>query len=357
MERELIQIFILWNQIAENEDSNNFLLPINRESHIKINNYFENICLQYSLSDFKTHFRVTKETFEMLVEDIGSLLLENRHMNPAKQIAETLWFLGNQEVYRSVADRFGMSKDTVWNVVFNVCFALESNIRKYMKWPHRNQLLQIEERFRAICNFPGVVGAIDGTHIPISAPTQYSNSYINRKGFHSIHLQSICDHKLRFIDVYTGMCGSVNDARVWRLSDIRELINQDSQRYFPNNTHIIGDSAYPLTQYLIKPYSDNGHLNEIQINFNRKLSATRMTIERAFGILKGRFRKLKFIYMYRTDMIPLVILCCCILHNICINNDDEPFNIEEVEDDEDEDNNDYNFIDAADKRDIISRLI
>lgn len=34
-------------------------------------------------------------------------------MPPAKQLAIALWILGNQEVYRSVADRFGVAKDTI----------------------------------------------------------------------------------------------------------------------------------------------------------------------------------------------------------------------------------------------------
>lgn len=78
-----------------------------------------------------------------------------------------------------------------------------------------------EREFRQLHDFPGVIGAIDGSHIPISAPTESPENYINRKGFHSIILQGICDYKLRFIDVFTGICGSVHDARVWRLSDIR----------------------------------------------------------------------------------------------------------------------------------------
>lgn len=37
--------------------------------------------------------------------------------------------------------------------------------------------------------FPGVVGAIDGCHIPIKQPPGNANDYYNRKEFHSIILQ------------------------------------------------------------------------------------------------------------------------------------------------------------------------
>lgn len=42
-------------------------------------------------------------------------------------------------------------------------------------------------------------------------------------------------------------------------------------------------------------------------------------VERALGLLKGRFRSiLDKLPMTRTDLIPKYIVACCILHNICI---------------------------------------
>lgn len=45
----------------------------------------------------------------------------------------------------------------------------------------------IERRF----GFPGMIGAVDGTHISIAAPHDNPHSYINRKGVHSIQTQVI----------------------------------------------------------------------------------------------------------------------------------------------------------------------
>lgn len=44
----------------------------------------------------------------------------------------------------------------------------------------------------------------------------------------------------------------------------------------------------------------------------------RQIIERAFALLKGRFRRLKYLHMSCIDLIPYVILACCVLHNICL---------------------------------------
>lgn len=62
-------------------------------------------------------------------------------------------------------------------------------------------------------------------------------------------------------------------------------------------------------------------------------------IERAFALLKGRFRRLKFLDMNVDEMIPYVVIACTVLHNICLDdindNDVEDFIEEgmEIEDD------------------------
>jgi len=49
----------------------------------------------------------------------------------------------------------------------------------------KNNWTLIKNRY----GFPKVIGAIDGTHIKITAPKVNPESYVNRKGFHSIQLQ------------------------------------------------------------------------------------------------------------------------------------------------------------------------
>lgn len=52
--------------------------------------------------------------------------------------------------------------------------------------------------------FPQVVGAIDGTHIPILKPTECPSDYYDRKGFYSILIQGVVGSKGCFIDVNMG---------------------------------------------------------------------------------------------------------------------------------------------------------
>lgn len=144
---------------------------------------------------------------------------------------------------------------------------------------------------------------------------------MNRKNFHSIVLQGVCTSDLKFIDCYAGEVGSVHDARVFARSDLHgRMLNEPN--LFPHDSHIVGDAAYPLMKHVMTPYKENGNLTVKQRKFNTSLSSARSVIERAFAHLKGRFRRLKYLEMNRTDLIPKYIIACCILHNICIDNDD-----------------------------------
>lgn len=60
--------------------------------------------------------------------------------------------------------------------------------------------------------------------------------------------------------------------------------------------------------------------------YNNKLSKNRSAVERAFGLLKGRVRRLKYVDMMRTDLIPMFCIACCVLHNICGSDDDDSDN-------------------------------
>lgn len=124
-----------------------------------------------------------------------------------------------------------------------------------------------------------------------------------------------------FTDVFTGVPGSCHDARLFQMSDLSERIRMEAVQ-FPNNTHIIGDLAYTLTKTLIVGFKDLGNLTDQQKNFNKKLSQVRVVIEQAFALLKGRFRRLKYLETIRMDLICLFIIVACILHNICILNHD-----------------------------------
>lgn len=109
----------------------------------------------------------------------------------------------------------------------------------------------------------GVIGCIDGSHIKILPPQEYPNSYCNRKNFHSVLLQGVCDNRKLFTHVYAGEPGSMHDSRLFEKSDLFNDIRCGAVT-FPNNSHLVGDLAYKLTEYLMVGFKDNGFLTNRQ---------------------------------------------------------------------------------------------
>lgn len=133
-------------------------------------------------------------------------------------------------------------------------------------------------------------------------------------------MQAIVDSRMRFIDVFIGCPGACHDSTVWQMSFIRKaIINKEIN--ISSNCHLLGDGGYPLETFLMVPYRDNGFLTPMQSKFNTILSSTRVVVEQAFGILKKKFRILKYIEVQRAHMPKLITMACMILHNIIIDNE------------------------------------
>ena len=128
---------------------------------------------------------------------------------------------------------------------------------------------------------------------------------------------------LEFLDVATGFPGSVHDARDLRSSALfqqaeAQIILSTTLKDVDNvkiRRLLLSDSAYPATLLQVKPYKNNVKLNHSQKKFNKALSSARVTIERAFGVLKGRWRCL-LKRLDNLENIPDIILACCVFHNI-----------------------------------------
>ncbi|XP_062518285.1 uncharacterized protein LOC134193474 [Corticium candelabrum] len=137
-----------------------------------------------------------------------------------------------------------------------------------------------------------MAGAIDGSHIPITPPVLNHTDYYNRKGWYSVILQAVVDHhQYLFCDINVG----------WPRNKAEGTILNGQSKQIEGCTipvFLIGDSAYPLLKWLIKPYPENDHMTEQRRNFNYQLSRARIVVENAFGCLKARWRRL----MKKNDM-------------------------------------------------------
>ena len=225
-----------------------------------------------------------------------------------------LWYIANKVTIRDVADRFGVCEASVFRIRNRIAdMFVKKVMKKLIKFPDHENCVNTAESFENRYGFPGVVGAIDGTHIRIPRPVVDGDQYFNRKDFYSLNTQVICNFNLEFLDVFVGFPGRVHDARVFHNSPIPEMLKQLNNAY-----HLLGDAAYPLLLGLLTPFRETANMTPAQRKYNKVHSRARQCVERSIGILKGRFRKLKDLEMVDIETMCKIIISTCCIHNIVI---------------------------------------
>ncbi|XP_067216809.1 uncharacterized protein [Linepithema humile] len=319
---------------SSEEAGNDILFPLYQllmhgRRHSKVQGFLDTVHL-YSDIVFKEHFRLQRHTAYLQIDMLQQSDFIPSHSSGMLKISAEwsflifFWYLANTEPLRTLGDRFDVSVSSIFRVIHRVVEWLLSRLDEEIKWPEGNDaILVTSQKFEAKRGIRKCIGAIDGTHIAIRRPVDHPRDYCNRKRFFSIVLQGVVDADMKFTNIYCGEPGSLHDARVLRRSLLYDTAQNDMENIFPNGTCIIGDSAYPLLPWLVPPFKDNGHLTAQQSEFNFFHSSTRMPVERAFGYLKGRFRRLKFLELLNIEFIPKLITAACIMHNIAIKEYDE----------------------------------
>ena len=87
------------------------------------------------------------------------------------RLAVTLWVLATGSGYRSVAHLFGIANSTCCEIFKETCSVIVTVLLpRYIRMPNNERLDEIIEGFETKFGFPNCGGAIDATHIPITAP-------------------------------------------------------------------------------------------------------------------------------------------------------------------------------------------
>jgi len=187
--------------------------------------------------------------------------------------------------------------------------------------------LKISNDFTARCNFPHCIGALDGKHISILPPPNSGSLYYNYKRFFSLVLLALVDSYCRFIYVDIGAYGRTSDGGVYNNSSLAAAVENGELHLPPSSTIpgtdrdmpyvMVGDDAFALKPYLLKPYALR-NLTEQQRIFNYRLSRARRTAENAFGQLSQRFRVFGRPIPLMPEKVETVVMAACCLHNFLL---------------------------------------
>lgn len=134
-----------------------------------------------------------------------------------------LCYLVKDDFQSECADLDGVSQPTVSRVIGSVLLALNGHLNN-VKFPTSNEkIIHIKSQFFKLAKFPGVIGAVDGTLIPILAPKVDEFAYVCRKGYHVLDVQGVVDASLRFMLIGALICSLSLFAWVYYLIEFGRL--------------------------------------------------------------------------------------------------------------------------------------
>ncbi|CAB1105047.1 unnamed protein product [Ectocarpus sp. CCAP 1310/34] len=251
---------------------------------------------------FRRMYRMDEGCFDKLADLLRPILERNdfyarkrtRHgAVPVKhRLAVALRILAGAS-YMDVAVLFGIAKETVFHVLWEVVDAInntpevgpfffpqtvEECARQAKEWEAKSTGGAIS----------GCVAAGDGLFVktiapsPVDTPNVLSYFSGNKSGY-GLNIQATCDANYRFCSMSAISAGATNDWTAWNRSELSRAVAR-----LPPGYYMLGDAAYPLSDQLLTPYPGK-LLPRDQDAYNFYLSQLRVKIEQAFGILVGQW--------------------------------------------------------------------
>ncbi|KAJ8966429.1 hypothetical protein NQ314_003527 [Rhamnusium bicolor] len=149
----------------------------------------------YHRIEFQQNFRISRNAFNYLIGRHASYVDEcntnNLKISLEKQLLAVVGLLATPESYRSVGERFDLAKSTLSMIYIRVVNFLNKIASSIIKFPSSEERLIISNYFEHKYKLKGIVGVIDGTYIPVKAPSGQNVAYTNRKGFTTVTLQGV----------------------------------------------------------------------------------------------------------------------------------------------------------------------
>jgi len=156
-------------------------------------------------------------------------------------------------------------------------------------------------------------------------PDNAGSAYYNYKGSHSIILLALSDANYIIHCVDIGAPGRQGDAGVFKNSTIgllleRKEFNLPAPEALYDDGPIlpyvlVGDEAFPLTDYMMRPYPGKSGMTLDKRIYNYRLSRARRMVENVFDILASQWRLLRRpIIANVTNVIKMIQAIIC-LHN------------------------------------------
>lgn len=299
----------------------------------KNKNVFDKLIQEMRLDDdpvFYDFHGMNKENFDKLLSLVSPhIQKENTKLRDsipsAQRLSVTLRYLATGEARRSLALQYRISHCLITRIIPEVCNAIHLVLKDdYLQLPKTSdEWQQIASDFSSNWNFPMCIGAIDGKRFLVQSQNT-GPEFCDYKGYHGILMVALVDANYKFLYVATEAQGQANAVGFWDNCRLKEYLDKNMLQVPPAATLpsvnekvpfvILGDDAFPLEDYLMKPYPGQNLSMDKKI-FNYRLSCARRVSENAFGILSGKFRVFQRPVQATPANALSTIFAAVVLHN------------------------------------------
>jgi hypothetical protein len=279
---------------------------------------------------FFEQFRMRKPVFQQLLLwlERNAHFRGSRYQSAEQKLMIFLWVLGHGESQRNAAHRFQVSQSSVHRLIQQLLAALEILHVAIVRPKPDDWLDPSLELDPTLNSFSGCIGAIDGTHIPAHVHVSKQLRWRDRKGAVTQNVFAAVRRDLSFSYVLAGAEGSMNDA---------SLCDQALSRSFtiPAHRYYLGDSGFGMRRGIVVPFPGvRYHLQDWRNAgtppetrkelYNLRHARIRACVERAFGLLKRRFKIIRHSAPeYSIDDQLRIVYATTALHNFIIAETDD----------------------------------
>jgi hypothetical protein len=222
-----------------------------RTSQMTGNMYYEEL-ISSSCNKCRFHqiLRMDRETFLKLLEKLENCrrcLKSTRYMTAGEKAMIGIYILTGKS-NREAQERWQHSGETITRALMDFAHAVLAIQNDYITKPSSNTPPEISSNPKFASYFSNCIGALDGSHIPVTVPVADAKPFRNRKGTLSQNVLAVCNFDMTFSFVLVGWEGSAHDGRVLKDAYSRGLPMVDTNKYF------LGDAGYSLTKDVLTPY-------------------------------------------------------------------------------------------------------
>ena len=293
--------------------------------------------------EFPMMFRVSRPRMQRLLEDFGNSdipfysnskdcfdndnpSLEARLLLPLKSIAYGV-------PSHTFMDYFSMSKTAARDCYVHFMNSMRLlYVEEYLRKMTKEDIKAIMQLHKSVHRgVDGMLGSLDCMHTYWNkCPVAWKGQYKKGKAKPSIVLEGMCDYHLFFWHASYGYAGTLNDVNILNLSPLTDMFLNGEMADLEsevtpytigdeafNQLFILVDGIYPKFSRFVKAYKEP--VGDYEKALTSWQESARKDIERAFGVLQGKFQVLARPIVIRSlKLIEELVTCCLILHNMCV---------------------------------------